>query len=88
MLLDVAAIADRDRLVVAAQHRAEPDADVLAQGYLADDVRIILDGVPGSLDDYADLLIPELQRRGMFRKAYPDGTLRNTLGLKRPLRSE
>lgn len=54
----------------------------------ADGFNLLPPIVPGSLDDYADLLIPELQRRGMFRKAYPDGTLRNTLGLKRPLRSE
>jgi len=30
------------------------------------------------------LVIPELQRRGIFRKEYRGGSLRENLGLKRP----
>eukprot|EP00913_Durusdinium_trenchii_P008294 g7791.t1 len=36
--LDVGAGANRNRFVVATQHRTEPDADILAQFHLADDV--------------------------------------------------
>lgn len=40
--------------------------------------------VPEGLDRICDDLIPELQRRGIFRREYPGTTLRDTLGLARP----
>ena len=40
VLLDIAARADADRLVVATQDRAEPDADARAETDIADDHRI------------------------------------------------
>ncbi|MGH6673427.1 MAG: LLM class flavin-dependent oxidoreductase [Xanthobacteraceae bacterium] len=40
--------------------------------------------LPGGLDDFVDLVIPELQRRGLFRIEYEGATLRANLGLKRP----
>lgn len=42
---------------------------------------------PGGLDDFVQLVIPELQRRGLFKKEYTGGTLREHLGLARPVRS-
>jgi alkanesulfonate monooxygenase len=39
---------------------------------------------PGSLQDFIDLVIPELQRRGLFRTAYEGTTLRANLGLPHP----
>lgn len=39
---------------------------------------------PGELDDLVDLVIPELQNRGLFRKEYEGRTLREHLGLARP----
>lgn len=36
------------------------------------------------MDDFVDLVIPELQRRGLFRTAYQGKTLRENLGLARP----
>jgi len=41
--------------------------------------------LPGGLDDFVELVIPELQRRGLFRTEYEGTTLRENLGLKRPL---
>jgi len=41
--------------------------------------------LPGGLDDFVNLVIPELQRRGLFRTKYEGKTLRENLGLKRPL---
>ena len=35
--------------------------------------------MPGSFVDVADLLIPELQRRGVYKRAYAPGTLREKL---------
>jgi len=40
--------------------------------------------VPGSYEDFARLVVPELQRRGLFRREYPGTTLRDTLGIPRP----
>ena len=40
--------------------------------------------VPGGLVDFVDKLVPELQRRGIFRKEYTGKTLRENLGLPRP----
>jgi N-acetyl-S-(2-succino)cysteine monooxygenase len=40
--------------------------------------------LPGGLDDFVELVIPELQRRGLFRREYEGKTLRENLGLKRP----
>ncbi|MNV73569.1 Nitrilotriacetate monooxygenase component A [compost metagenome] len=40
--------------------------------------------VPGTYEDIVRLVVPELQKRGLFRKEYGDGTLRGTLGLTVP----
>jgi hypothetical protein len=40
--------------------------------------------VPGGLDDFVDKVVPELQRRGLFRREYEGNTLRENLGLPRP----
>ena len=40
--------------------------------------------LPGGLDDFVALVVPELQRRGLFRSEYEGRTLRENLGLKRP----
>jgi alkanesulfonate monooxygenase SsuD/methylene tetrahydromethanopterin reductase-like flavin-dependent oxidoreductase (luciferase family) len=39
---------------------------------------------PGVLDDFVDQVIPILQKRGLFRTDYAEGTLRDNLGLSRP----
>lgn len=41
--------------------------------------------LPGSLTDFVDLVIPELQRRGLFRTEYEAMTLRGNLGLPQPI---
>lgn len=40
--------------------------------------------LPGGLDEFVDKVIPELQRRGLFRTEYSGTTLREHLGLVRP----
>ncbi len=40
--------------------------------------------LPGGLDDFVDRVVPELQRRGLFRREYEGKTLRENLGLPRP----
>ena len=40
--------------------------------------------LPGGGEDFVDLVIPELQQRGLFRTEYGGRTLRENLGLPRP----
>jgi alkanesulfonate monooxygenase len=53
-------------------------------GLESDGFNVMFPYVPGGLDDFVDLVIPELQRRGIFRTAYEGTTLRENLGLPRP----
>ena len=39
---------------------------------------------PGAYEDVVRLVVPELQRRGVFRDRYTGTTLREHLGLERP----
>ena len=41
--------------------------------------------MPTGLDDFVNFIVPELQRRGLFRTEYEGHTLRENLGLKRPV---
>jgi N-acetyl-S-(2-succino)cysteine monooxygenase len=63
-------------------------ADHMAKWFLAHGVDGFLIQpayLPGGLDDFVDLVIPELQERGLFRAEYEGTTLRENLGLKRPV---
>jgi len=40
--------------------------------------------LPGGLEDFVNHVVPELQRRGIFRSEYEGKTLRENLGLPRP----
>lgn len=50
----------------------------------SDGFNVVFPYLPQGLDDVAERLVPELQRRGIFRKDYEGVTLREHLGLKRP----
>lgn len=50
----------------------------------ADGFNIMPPFLPGGLCDFVDLVVPELQRRGLFRKSYEGSMLRDHLGLPRP----
>jgi FMN-dependent oxidoreductase (nitrilotriacetate monooxygenase family) len=49
-----------------------------------DGFNIMFPWVPGGLDDFIDRVVPELQRRNLFRREYEGQTLRENLGLPRP----
>ncbi|MCP3415718.1 LLM class flavin-dependent oxidoreductase [Bradyrhizobium brasilense] len=51
----------------------------------ADGFNVMPATVPGGLTDFVELVVPELRRRGKFRSEYSGKTLRENLGLKRPL---
>jgi alkanesulfonate monooxygenase len=50
----------------------------------ADGFNIMFPTMPAGLDDFVQLVIPELRRRGIFRADYEGTTLREHLGLPRP----
>ncbi|WP_095200793.1 LLM class flavin-dependent oxidoreductase [Mesorhizobium carmichaelinearum] len=54
------------------------------EGGAADGFNVMPSYFPGELDAFATLVVPELQRRGLFRRDYEGNTLREHLGLKRP----
>jgi alkanesulfonate monooxygenase len=49
-----------------------------------DGFNVMFPYLPGGLDDFVDRVVPELQRRGLFRRDYEGTTLREHLGLPRP----
>ena len=57
---------------------------VVALRAACDGFNIMFPWVPGGLDDFVDRVVPELQRRGLFRREYEGKTLRENLGLPRP----
>lgn len=66
---------------------AEQIADELQarfEGGAADGFNVMPSWFPGELDVFAALVVPELQRRGLFRRDYEGRTLREHLGLNRP----
>ena len=50
----------------------------------SDGFNVMFPYLPGGLDDVVDKVVPELQRRGLFRREYEGATLRENLGLRRP----
>ncbi|REF86015.1 alkanesulfonate monooxygenase [Methylovirgula ligni] len=65
-------------------------ADTLEEWFTqgaADGFNILPPVFPFGLGEFTDLVIPELRRRGLFRTEYEGKTLRENLGLTRPLNS-
>jgi len=50
----------------------------------SDGFNVMFPFLPEGLDDFVDKVVPELQRRGLFRTQYEGRTLRENLGLRRP----
>ena len=61
-------------------------ADILEEwftGGMADGFVVMPAYFPGAFDDFVDRVVPELQRRGLYRSEYEGTTLRDHLGLAR-----
>lgn len=54
------------------------------EGEACDGFNVMFPFVPEGLDDFCRGVVPELQRRGLFRTEYEGTTLREHLGLERP----
>jgi FMN-dependent oxidoreductase (nitrilotriacetate monooxygenase family) len=60
----------------------EMEAWLMEEG--SDGFNVMFPFLPAGLDDVVDRVVPELQRRGLFRTSYEGVTLRENLGLPRP----
>ena len=63
-------------------------ADIMEEWFhdrAADGFVLIPPYFPGAFDEFIDLVIPELQSRGIFRREYTGNTLRDHLGLPIPV---
>src|SRR5690606_220479 len=66
---------------------AEQVVDQLQQWFeneAADGFNVLPPSTPAGLNDFVEFIVPELQRRDLFRTEYEGTTLRENLGLKRP----
>lgn len=92
-----AARARRERLdaLAGAEYRSDAEIFMGTPGQLADlleawhtagaaGFRLRPASLPHDLQQITDVLVPELQRRGLFRQSYEASTLRGLLGLPRP----
>jgi FMN-dependent oxidoreductase (nitrilotriacetate monooxygenase family) len=62
-------------------------ADLMEQWFEergADGFNVVPPLLPEGFEDFVRLVVPELQRRGIFRKEYSGSSFRENLGLKRP----
>lgn len=50
----------------------------------SDGFNVMFPYLPEGLNDFVEQVVPELQRRGLFRREYQGSTLRENLGLPRP----
>ncbi|MEV0607871.1 LLM class flavin-dependent oxidoreductase [Polymorphospora rubra] len=72
------------RVVVGAPEQIADDIERWFLGRGADGFNLQCDVYPGGLADFVDHVVPELQRRGLFRREYAGTTLRDHYGLPRP----
>jgi alkanesulfonate monooxygenase SsuD/methylene tetrahydromethanopterin reductase-like flavin-dependent oxidoreductase (luciferase family) len=69
------------RVLVGTPEQIADDMQTWFEQEAADGFNICASHLPGGLEDFAALVIPELQRRGLFRYEYEATTLRGNLGL-------
>jgi FMN-dependent oxidoreductase (nitrilotriacetate monooxygenase family) len=69
------------RVLIGSAEQIVDDMQEWFENGAADGFNICPSHLPGGLDDFAALVVPELQRRGLFRTEYEGTTLRENLGL-------
>jgi len=73
------------RPLVGTPHSIVDEMQAWFNAYAADGFLVHPSVLPEGLADFCDLIIPELQSRGLFRQDYEGQTLRENLGLARPV---
>ena len=72
------------RIIVGSAKQVADDLEEWATSGAADGFNICPGTLPGGATAFVDLVVPELQRRGLFRTEYESDTLRGNLGLETP----
>ena len=72
------------RVIVGSVKQIADDMEEWFTTGAADGFNICPTHLPGGGGDFVDLVVPELQRRGLFRTEYEGATLRQNLGLEAP----
>ena len=72
------------RQVVGTPAQVADELETWFRAGAADGFNVMPPLLPRDLDDFVDTVVPELQRRGLFRTAYEGHTLRDRLGLPAP----
>ena len=70
--------------MVGTPRRIADEMQAWAEAGACDGFTIMVSDVPEGLEDFTGKVVPELQRRGLFRTEYAGTTLRAHLGLPRP----
>lgn len=73
------------RTVIGTPAQIADSMEEWAESRAADGFNIIPTHLPAGIDDFVELVVPELQRRGLFRTEYEGYTLRENLGLPVPV---
>lgn len=71
------------RILVGTPQTIADDFEHWFRSAAADGFTIMFPSAPAGVGDFVDLVVPELQRRGLFRSDYSGRTLRENLGLPR-----
>jgi FMN-dependent oxidoreductase (nitrilotriacetate monooxygenase family) len=72
------------RVLIGTPRAIADDFQAWFEAGAADGFTIMFPEIPSCVDDFVDDVVPELQRRGLFRTQYEGTTLRDHLGLQRP----
>ena len=72
------------RIVTGTPEQIADDIEAWFRAGAADGFNVMPDVLPSGFDDFADQVVPELRRRGLFREDYAGSTLRSHLGLGLP----
>ena len=72
------------RTLIGSPSQIVDDMQAWFEGYGVDGFLFHAATLPGGLEDFVNLVVPELQNRGLFRTEYEGATLRENLGLPRP----
>ena len=71
------------RSIVGTPEQVADNIEEWFTGRAADGFNLNVDFFPGGLENIVDQLVPELQKRGLYRTDYESSTLRGNLGLAR-----
>ncbi len=72
------------RVLVGTPEYVADELEIWLRQDAADGFNVICNHYPKPLEDFCEMVVPELQRRGLFRREYSGSTLREHLGLSVP----